>query len=527
MAPLLRAYFAAALLSTLAACGGGGGGSSVGGGASPTNGDGWIAGVYQPSSHYAALCQNPRSGTDPVTGRAYPDSQGTTLDENNFLRSWTNELYLWYSEVPDVDPGTYSSTSAYFDILKTTATTSTGHPKDRFHFTYSTASWEQLSGAGVDIGYGVTWDLVANTPPRQVYAGYVWTGTSAAAAAGAGVARGWEILSIDGADMINATDQTSINTLNAGLTPTSSGELHAFVFKDGSDVTHNLTLQAAAVTETPVPVVNTIATAAGQVGYLLFNSHIATSEQELIAAINQLKSANVTDLVLDLRYNGGGYLDIASELAYMIAGPGPTAGQPFEKQVFNNKHPNTNPVTGMPLTPTPFHTTTQGYSTTAGAALPYLGLPRVFVLTGPGTCSASEAIINGLNGVNVQVIQVGSTTCGKPYGFYPQDNCGTTYFSIEFQGDNAQSFGSYPDGFSPQNSVVVTSAVLPGCSVADDFTHALGDSTEGRLAAALNYAAGQSCPSPPTGNSAPPAVSALDHQAVHRAPWRENRILQR
>jgi hypothetical protein len=220
-------------------------------------------------------------------------------------------------------------------------------------------------------------------------------------------------------------------------------------------------------------------------------------------------------------------LDIASELAYMIAGPGPTAGEPFDQQVFSDKYPNTNPVTGLPITPTPFHTTAQGFSTTAGTALPYLGLPRVFVLTGPNTCSASEAIINGLNGVNVQVIQVGSTTCGKPYGFYPQDNCGTTYFSIQFQGDNAKAFGNYPDGFSPQNSTALTSAVLPGCSVADDFSHGLGNPAEGRFAAALNYAAGQSCPTPPTGISAPTAVTAVNHQVVRLAPWRVNRIMLR
>jgi hypothetical protein len=486
-----------------------------------------VSGVYQPSAHYAALCQNPRSGVDPATGKPYPDQQGSTLDENNFLRSWTNELYLWYSEVPDVDPGSYSSTSAYFDILKTTATTSTGHPKDRFHYTYPTATWEQLAGAGVDVGYGVTWDVAASTPPRQVYAAYVWTGTSAAVAAAAGVTRGWKIVSIDGADMINATDQTSVNTLNAGLSPTSPGESHAFVFQDGNGVSYSVTLQAAAVTETPVPAVSTFPTTTGPVGYILFNSHVATAEQELIAAISQLKSAKVTDLVLDLRYNGGGLLDIASELAYMIAGPGPTAGEPFEQQAFNNKYPNTNPVTGMPLTPTLFHSTAQGFSTTAGTALPYLGLPRVFVLTGPGTCSASESVMNGLNGVNVQVIQVGSTTCGKPYGFYPQDNCGTTYFSIEFQGDNAKAFGNYPDGFSPQNSTALTSAVLPGCSVADDFSHALGDPAEGRFAAALNYAAGQSCPTPPTGMSAPTPLTAVNHQVVRLAPWRGNRIILR
>ena len=58
------------------------------------------------------------------------------------------------------------------------------------------------------------------------------------------------------------------------------------------------------------------------------------------------------------------------------------------------------------------------------------------------TCSASEAIINGLRGVNVQVIQIGSITCGKPYGFYSQDNCGTTYFSIQFKGVNAAGFAT-------------------------------------------------------------------------------------
>ena len=148
----------------------------------------------------------------------------------------------------------------------------------------------------------------------------------------------------------------------------------------------------------------------------------------------------------------------------------------------------------------------------------------MFVLTGPGTCSASEAIINGLDGVNVQVIQIGTTTCGKPYGFYPQDNCGTTYFSIEFSGDNAKGFGDYADGFSPQNSAIPTNAVLPGCSTADDFTHQLGDPAEGRLAAALAYRNGQACPTPPAGIAAPLLHAKT---ALHRPFWRENQINRR
>jgi carboxyl-terminal processing protease len=155
----------------------------------------------------------------------------------------------------------------------------------------------------------------------------------------------------------------------------------------------------------------------------------------------------------------------------------------------------------------------------------------VFVLTGEGTCSASESIINGLRGVDVQVIQIGSTSCGKPYGFYPQDNCGTTYFSIEFRGINAKGFGDYADGFTPANRPDIGGVSVPGCSVADDFTHALGDQAESRFAAALAYRIGQSCPSP-TGM----AVSAkMQIQSAGREPvpsllrrpfWRQNRILR-
>jgi hypothetical protein len=245
-----------------------------------------------------------------------------------------------------------------------------------------------------------------------------------------------------------------------------------------------------------------------------------------------LKAANVTDLVLDLRYNGGGFLDLASELAYMIGGPGPTAGKYFERQTFNDKYPSTNPITEQPITPTPFHTTAQGFSAASGTPLPYLGLLRVFVLTSADTCSASEAIMNGLEGAGVQVIQIGSTTCGKPYGFYPKDNCGTTYFSIQFQGNNWAGFGNYPDGFTPQNSPQASNldpqAVLPGCSVADDFGHALGDQSEGRLAAALAYRAGgsASCPAA-TGSSPAPRLHGMQRLEVHEAPWRTIRILRR
>ena len=136
--------------------------------------------------------------------------------------------------------------------------------------------------------------------------------------------------------------------------------------------------------------------------------------------------------------------------------------------------------------------------------------------------------MNGLRGVNVNVIQIGSTTCGKPYGFYPRDNCGTTYFTIQFKGVNAMDFGDYTDGFSPANTQANAGTVVPGCSVGDDFTAALGDTSEGRLAAALAYRETQTCPAPSgfakPGFTKPGApLSATDGIILH-SPWDSNRI---
>src|SRR6266436_2342987 len=397
----LRTAAGAVLILCVAACSGGGGGGG-GGSSGSMGGTSWTPGVYLPESHFAAQCAAPRSGTDPVTQQPYPDVAGTAVDENSWLRSWTNDLYLWYSEAPDLNPGNYT-TVAYFPLLKTSATDAHGQPKDKFHFTYPTSTWEALATAGMNVGYGAQFIVVQPAPPRKILVAYTEPG-SPAVMAPASLARGASVLSVDGVDAVNANDQASADTINAGLGPATVGESHTFSILDqGAATPRVVTLQAVNVTDVPVQDVMVLSGTGTNIGYMLFNG----------------------------------------------------------------QHPSTNPVTGSPIAPTPFHTITQGFSTTAGQALPTLDLPRVFVLTTSATCSASEAVMNGLAGVGVQVIQIGSTTCGKPYGFYPQDNCGTTYFSIEFQGANAQGFSTYPDGFTPGGS---GGASFPGCVVNDDFT---------------------------------------------------------
>ncbi len=96
--------FAAAIL---AACGGGGGGGGSGAGSPPPVSTTWVQGQFSPESDFAEMCVTPRTGIDPGTQKPYPDVQGTLLDELNWLRSWNNDLYLWFDEVPDQNPGQF------------------------------------------------------------------------------------------------------------------------------------------------------------------------------------------------------------------------------------------------------------------------------------------------------------------------------------------------------------------------------------------------------------------------------------
>jgi C-terminal processing protease CtpA/Prc len=530
----------------VSACGGGGGG---GGSPAPTPnppaGSGWVAGQFAASDSYAAQCAAPRTGNDP-DGVPYPDTQGTRLDENNFLRSWTNELYLWYDEVVDRNPaGTYTdprtglpsqydasldATLDYFDTLQTNATTPSGAAKDKFHFTYDTAVWESLSGSGISAGYGAEFEVLAGRPPREVVVSLVQPGTPAS---DAGLTRGDRILEVDGNDLVNGNTQAIVDALVAGLYPETLNETHAFVVRHLNPALPDepISMTSQEITIDPVQFVTTVQSPGGaNVGYLLFTDHIFPAELQLVDAIDQLAAANIDDLVLDIRYNGGGFLAIASQLAYMIAGPAQTNGQIFEAVQFSDKHPNVNPVTGAPLLPYGFADVTLGLSDPAvdGTSLPSLNLGRVFVLTGPGTCSASESIMNSLRGIGVEVIQIGETTCGKPYGFYPQDNCGTTFFSIQFRGVNALNFGDYTDGFAPSDGPVGTAgADLPGCAVLDDFDHGFADPAEDLLRTALEFRDNPVCP--PT---AAPLTLELESRsertdgiALRGPPTRDNRIL--
>jgi C-terminal processing protease CtpA/Prc len=460
---------AAVVLIGLASCGGGGGGSTV---VNP----GVMAQTCSPNNPYRA-------------DATVATTLGSLSTEKTWLRDYFDRVYLWYNEVPNVNASAaaysneadvFTSLDNYFNALLTPSHTPSGKLTDQFSFTYPTKAWDQLINSGAPVGYGIEWHFGSRTPPRNIRVAYVHTGSPAASA---GIARGDTLVL---ADNVSADDNTQagVAALNNALFPPAATN-HTFRFsRAGTPFDRTLTAGNVALT----PVQSSVLTVAGgqKVGYILFTDHVLTAEQPLVNAFQSLSGAGVTDLVLDLRYNGGGYLYIASEVAYMIAGATRTNGNVFESTLFNNKQSSQNSSTAFFDTACIPNPTT--FQCQSNAPLPSLNLARVYVLVSGSTCSASEAILNGLRGVDVEVRLIGTTTCGKPYGFFGQDNCGITYFPIEFKGVNAKGFGDYADGFIPGGTGTAANN-LPGCAANDDLDHALGDPAEGQLAAALFHRA--------------------------------------
>lgn len=504
-------------LTLLSGCGGGGtsGGSTPNTGTTPGTGTttpttpNWAAGQYAAESTLQNFCAAPRTGTDPFSGAAYPDKAGTAMHEKLWQRSWSNRTYLWYKELPDLDPANYS-TLAYFDLLKSGNKTDSGAQKDNFHFYQDTAEYKKQTQSAVSSGYGIEWIFASTRPPRQLSVAYTEPGSPAATAS---LGRGSKLLEVDGVDFVNDNTQDGVNKLNAALFPAKAGESHQFTFADANGVRRSYTLVSADVSTVPVHNVKVLQSGNKKVGYLQFNTHIAAAQPQLISAVEQFRTAAVNELVVDLRYNGGGLLALASQFGYMVSGPNQIQSRYFDKLQFNDKYPTTDPETGQPLRPTPFYADKIDYQVgrlLEGQTLPNLSLNRIFVLTTDNTCSASEAFINALRGVDVEVIQIGGKTCGKPYGFYPTDNCGTTYFTIQFSGSNAKGFGDYADGFTPAVAPRFA-ADIKGCPVADDLSKPLGDAQEGMLKTALFYAGNNSCP-----------VLTVAQQALAAAPAPQN-----
>ena len=399
------------------------------------------------------------------------ETQGSVENEKAWVRSFVDERYLWYKDVPVLDPKVYASAELYFEDLKTPAKNKAGGDLDRFHWSETKEAYEQYTN-GVAIDYGIDWSRIVKDPPRTVI---VYNVEPESPGGKAGVLRGDKLIKVDGVDVASALDVTPIYN---GTFPQDNSP-HTFELLRGTQ-TRTVTLQAGRYDTTPVRGAKVFTDNGRTVAYLYFDSFVAKSQEALITAFQSFSNQGAAELVLDMRYNSGGLLYISSQLAYMIAGQTASSGKIFNRLVYNDKRSRENYSYGF----IPY-ALNASYRYDTSRPLPGLNLGRVTLLVDHGTASASEAVINGLKGIGVTVNLIGATTYGKPYGFTPQSNCGRYYYAVEFKGENHQGFSDYDAGFAPT------------CTVKDDLNFQLGDVTEPRLAEALQYLQSGKCTSTP------------------------------
>ncbi len=454
----------------LAGCGGGGGDPGV----SPFPSSGGSSGIPASSQSAGRLVDDSLSG-DQLSH--WQPATCTAERQRQWVRSIVHEKHLFYREVPNINPATYTRTPQ--DLFAELTRFGIPNNRDRFSFvipqTTATAIFE--AGQGVGIGASYVYDAGG-----RLRVAYVEAGSPAAGQ----LARGAQIVSINGAAVGNSLSSAQVEALY----PSGAGGPIALEVRDTlGGAVRSVSLVNAVYAITPVQLATVLP---GNVGYLHYTDFTTPAGQNQLAdAFAQFQTAGVTDLVVDLRYNGGGYLAIAAQLGHMVAGTRGT-NRTFERLVYSDKRARENQSI-------PFLTQLRnlpGFTNPrAGQTVPSLNLARVFVLTTRDSCSASESFINAMKGVDVQVVQIGGATCGKPYGFTAYPNCTFAYFPIEFEGRNDRN-QSFP-----------TTGIVPTCTVADDLDAPLGQAGEALLDAALAYRTTGQCPAQPTGVTAQSRLS--------------------
>lgn len=429
----------ATALALLAGCGGGGG----------DTGDPIVSLTCQPNSRKAAL------------------------------RDYFDDWYFWYAISPRPDPWGGASLDEYFKALLFTGNAT--FPADRWSYFESTESFNRFYGDGQALGYGVAVAgvEVVGRPDLPLYVRHVEPQSPAGVA---GVVRGDQVLALNGRP---ASELISANDFSL-LTAERSGQTLALLLQ-GTGGQRTVTLAAAVYRLSPVPRSAVVYTPGGRpVGYLMVKDMITQAITPATEAFSRFRAAGVRELVVDLRYNGGGLVSVGRDLASLVAGVR-AVGATYSSLLYNNRQAAQ-------------WNTSYAFTRSADA----LGLARVYLLVGSRTCSASEQLANGLRPY-VDVVLVGDATCGKPVGFLPKDDtCGTTYNVVNFESVNARNEGRYFDGLQPT------------CAVAEDWHQPLGAPAEPLLAAALAHADGQGCAGPAA--AVRPTPLALQRE---RARWSE------
>ncbi len=360
---------------------------------------------------------------------------------------YSKETYLWYEQIPDnFDGRKYADQNAIMEALREySVEAGFAQPVDRFSFASTKVEWDNISnGIGGDFGLGVF--FFAESDLRVKYV------EKESPAGAAGIRRGWRIMKINGSLDITTTNMEFVrdNVFNTEQTN--------FTFQKPDGTSVDITLNTKYYNTHAVHLDTIYNINSKKAGYLVFNSFLGDTTEmynEFERVFNNFDNQNVTDVIIDLRYNGGGYVSAQEKLANYLA-PSSANGEFMMTQQYNNKLSQYN-------------------RTTKFRKMGPLNMDHVFFIVSKGTASASELLINNLKPyMNVKLIGP-SHTYGKPVGFFPFSVGDWYIFPVSFRTVNKNGEGNYYNGLEVNNQV------------ADGLDKDWGDIKEASLASTLKY----------------------------------------
>jgi carboxyl-terminal processing protease len=371
-----------------------------------------------------------------------PPASCSTTSQNTWVRDQLSTYYYWYQHLPSsVNPASFASPEAYLEAVRF-------RPIDNsYSYITSAAANDAFYSDSQFIGFGFGQQTTSSDiRVLQVYAD--------SPALEAGLARGDRITRVNGQDVAAMVANGSI--ANAfGLT--EIGVTSEVTFEKPSGETRSARMVKRLVTIPTVSLTQVVEVDGRRVGYLFFRNFVRPSTAALDEAFASLKAAGATELVLDLRYNGGGLVDVAVHLASLIGGAR-VSGQVMINWVHNDKvGPVLNKVTRFNETPAQT-----------------LNLQRLVVIATRSSASASELIINSLRPY-LPVTVIGDTTYGKPVGQYSLNFCEKVLVPVAFSLKNVNNEGDFFTG------------IPVDCAASDDINHQLGDPAEASYAEALTF----------------------------------------
>ena len=389
---------------------------------------------------------------------------------SDFVWKGMNVFYLYKSDIPDLADDRFSSDQQYTDYLN-----SFDSPEALFNSVLSDDDEfsiivddfrvleQSIDGVTLDSGMRFGLALIESTGEVLGFVRYVVNGSPADQQ---GVERGMFFNRVSGEVLTENSDFSALfgqQNFSIGLAELNGSSLESL------DQTIDLT--QVEITENPIHTTNVINMGNDKVGYLMYTGFIDNFVSGLNSVFGQFAAENITELVVDLRYNSGGNISTAEDLSSMITGQ--FNGELFATQEFNNNFEDRDILFDN--------------ETSSGATINSLNLNRVYFITTSSTASASELVISALTPY-IDVVQVGTTTTGKFQGST------TIYDSPDFSRQNANPDHRYAlqplilrtvnaDGFTD-----FSNGLEPDVARSEDLTNLgqLGEATEPLLATILN-----------------------------------------